>query len=230
MQKNNIKTKHFEAINKEIQVLVEELIKQFSLLDRFLKEKTIDNVFFEEGIEREEHINKLEKQIFNDVVNSVLLFTPRAADLRNIVSTHEVIMNIERIANLLLTSAEDLQKSDLKNSKFDKIQIHLLQMLNLEREMLSEATLAFIQRDSAVSYRAISKNDISTAYLVKLQAELIAMGQDGGLSEQEFTNIIIYSKIGQVLAMIGDYGVGIAESTVFLVEGKNIRNIHKDNE
>jgi phosphate transport system protein len=159
-----------------------------------------------------------------EVVRTILL-SPRAAELRLLVSYQDITNFLETTGDLLVNIIQLFKKIDLNLPDFDYFQVTLGKMLSFAKKMVSDAIYSFYYKDSTVAYRTISDDDRMDEWFREISGNILMSFQELPLSEQELANIINISYIAHVLEQIGDIATHIAEASVYLIEGMDIRHI-----
>lgn len=221
----NIKIQKFEELDNEFKLISEAVMLQFSCIEELLPEVFREKIFNNMTV-NEKNINSLEEKIIEKIVRSVILFTPRAAELRKIVSYHETVLYIERIGDLLIEIAVFLKTTDLSLETFESYKDSLITLFAKTREMLGDALFSYSFGDKSVAYRTIPLEEEIYNIHQEIVEDLIVNFQDLELDEQDLVNIININNIASYMEKIANYASDIAKSAVYLAEGKNIK--HKE--
>ncbi len=159
-------------------------------------------------------IDKLCQRIF-------ALAQPVASDLRFIMSSLKINTDIERVGDFAVSIAKKVEGVSenldfLKELKIDEVALK-------SKDTFTEAINSFIFKDAEAAYKIINhskevndmsdqiSNDIINAMIQKSEVIVVA------------THLILILRHFKRLA---DHSANIAESVVFMVEGKIIKHVH----
>jgi phosphate transport system protein len=218
----NIKSRQVANLDKKFQLLYEKVMQQFSIT-----EEVIQNSLQEEQMEKiaqnENDIDLLEKEIRIEVVRSILL-SPRAAELRKLISHQDITNFLETIGDLLVNITQPSKKIDLNLPDFDYFRVTLGKMFSFSKKMVSDAIYSFYYKDSSLAYKIISDDDYMDDLFREISENILLLFQDLSLNEQELSNILNISCVAYIIEQIGDIATHIAEASIYLIEGTDIRH------
>lgn len=218
-----LKEKVFSRITDDFQVLVKIVFQQLYLTRQLLENPGKKEILGE--INNQEHlIDSLEVKIRNEVINTIVLYSPRATNLRMIISYYDMTAYLERIGDLLLNVAGFMRKMQLQDSLFENYKNKLVNMLNLTESMTQNAIFAFMCEDRELARQTLETDDQVDELHHQLAKELQKSCSGKTLTESEVTNALNINSISYNLERIGDHATNIAESAIYLMEGKNIRH------
>jgi len=110
-----IKDKYLEQLHSDFQLLSEIVLTQISLAASLLHDNLREDVLLE--LKRNEKIiNSLDTTIKEKVINAIMLFTPRASDLRRLMAYHDMTISMERVGDLIENISGLLQEIDFSLS------------------------------------------------------------------------------------------------------------------
>lgn len=219
----NKKEREFALLNKNFQLLSESLIRQVSLTEGLMC-KGWDKDIYEEILKNEDYIDSLEVQLMEMIPNLVVLFNPRAVELRRIVSCHEVVVSLEEIGDFLIDTIEFLEKTDMNSPDYEEIKLTLTKMFIATKEIISDAAFSFLYEDKIAAYRTIAKDKAIESLSCEIKKNSMATFQNRELKGQEVANVINVNCISYIIERIKDTAIDIAKSAVFVTEGTNIRH------
>jgi len=220
---DNIKSRQFASLKSDFQTLSENVIQQLSFFEGLLRTR-FKQVVYEEMISNEININLFENKIRLDFVNSMLLFAPRAIELRKLITYQDTTNHLEAIGNLLMDGVTLLKTIGLNSPDFDYFKVTLIKMFSLTKGMVGDAIFSFCYEDPLVANKVISEDDILNQLHREVLENITLIFQDLPLSVQELKNITCISNLSYIFEQIGDIAANIAEASVYLIEGKYIRN------
>lgn len=212
-----------QRINDDFQVLATVVMRQMSLVKALIEDN--DNEAIHNEINNNERIiDSLEVKMRNEVINVIVLYSPRASYLRKIMSYYDMTAYLERIGDLLLNISGYLRKSAVKQPLFIQYGGSISKMLAIVGDMTQNAIFAFTCEDSNLAQGTIELDDKVDA----LQDEIIRQLQtcyDGKIStEQDMIDILSINSMAYNLERIGDNATNIAEAAIYLMEGKDIKH------
>ncbi len=219
---DTIKLKYLEKIAGNFQLLSELVLRQLSNT-RMVLDQSEDHIY--EEIEKNEVlIDSLDVRMREEVLNGILLFSPKAMDLRKIMAYHDTTKYLERIGDLILNVSHFLKKTDLSRPGFPEFKKALSSMMKGAEEMVRGAVYAFTFEDTFKAYQTIAADDKIDNKLKEITEQLHLVFQEKLLSSQDLFNITSINSISYNIERIGDNATNIAEVAVYLTEGKDIRH------
>lgn len=225
---SNIKLQYLDDLQSDFSLLSEIVIAQLKLTGELIT-KSLDEELLHEILRNEKIVDSLDITIREKVINAIILFTPRAGDLRKIMSYHDMTISMERVGDLILNIAGSFKKMDLSLIGFEAYNNHLEKMLTFAEEMLRNALYSFTGSSNVLAYRTIDMDDKVDKWDKKMEKRLAESFKDMELTQQMLINIMNINSVSYNIERIADKAVDIAEAAIYLVEGKDIRHI-KDNE
>ncbi len=219
----NIKEKQMAILLHEFQLLSQTVLNQLENIN-LLIEQDIDPKVIEDVESNEIIIDRLEIKIREEIIFAIFKFTPKASDLRLLISYQDSATNLERIADMLLNIAHILnQSSSIKDSDAELLR-HIKEMQEIAIQMVIDAIFIFLNGNSQIAYEIIEKDNEVDALFHKLGLLLQEKFQDKQIKNKSVTQIINLTLISQNFERIADCATNIAESAIFISEGKDIRH------
>lgn len=221
----SIKTKYLDQLSEDYKLLSEIVLSQIIMTKGLINppDELNQNTFNE--IERNENlIDGLDIKIKEEIISSIFLFMPRAADLRKVIAYHDMTIHLERIGDLTLNIVHSIEVIDLNLQDFEQFKEILLKMLKYAEKMTGNAVLAFTCDDSRLAYETIDRDNKVDALFWEISEKLSEVFKDRKLSQQELKNIMGINSISSNIERIADHATDIAESAVYFAEGKDIRH------
>jgi phosphate transport system protein len=211
------------SLDKKFQTLCEKVLQQLTFMDEILR-KGMQDELYEKVTQLETDIDLLENEIRADVVTQ-FLHSPKAMELRKLITCQDITNFLETIGDLLFnTISHPVKKIDTNLPEFEYFQVTLEKMLSYAKKMVSDAIFSFCCEDGAVAYKTIENDDVLDNLFVELSENVVLFFQDIPLNERELTNIININNIAYVIEQIGDIATHIAEASIYMLEGKDIRH------
>lgn len=219
----NIKAKQLELLLHDFELLSKTAMIQMQITTKLLDDNTIESLY-EEAESNEIIMDRLEIKIREEVVFTIFQFNPVAADLRKIITYQDLTTNLERIGDMLLNIIHFLKKVDLTSQHFSHIKKIIVKMVKNTTEMLRNAIFSFSNEDSHIAYQVIKDDDNVDELYHQIGLSIQESFTDNKLSKKEIQNMININSIAHNLERIGDSATNIAEATIYLTEGKDIRH------
>ena len=112
----NMKSKQLKVLLNDFELLSQTVLLQLQLSAKLMLDRGIESLE-EEAESNELIIDRVEIKIREEVVYSIFQFTPKAADLRRIVTYQDITTNLERVGDMLLKlyTTQEKQTSTLPN-------------------------------------------------------------------------------------------------------------------
>lgn len=200
-------------------------LTQMELLQKVInkKEEGIPTVTLQQLKKNEKRLDNFELKISDRIINTIVLYSPVASELRTIMACYRMITNIERIGDLIIKAMNTVKK--MKDDRLLMLNLNdVNKMLDLATEMVSKATYAFINGNEEDAMWTI-ENDVQVDELNRHISRNSILAEDV-LKEVEKV-IVDYSSIKSVISSIeriADHAAHIGEATIFALEGKDVRH------
>lgn len=169
--------------------------------------------------EREAQVNRMQIEIDEMCLTLIALHQPAAGDLRFIMGAAKTNADLERLAdqavNICNKAERLLQEPPLKPF------VIIPEMARVARGMLRDSLHAFVNRDVNTARDVLLRDDQVDRMKSEITVEMAAyMTQDPSTVTRALDLILI----ARNLERIGDHATNIAENTIFVVEGRDIRH------
>ena len=218
-----IKDKYLDQLHSDFQLLSEivltQMIKAEELVYDNHNKDLVDILKTNEKL-----INSLDITIKEKVINAIMLFTPRASDLRRLMAYHDMTISMERVGDLIENISLSLKEIDFSIQGFEIYKKLLGKMFTQTDKMLRKAVFAFSGVSHEMAYDTILMDDKVDKLERKIERKLAEDFNNQVLNTQTLVNMMNLNSISYYLERIGDKAVDIAESAVYLIEGKDIRH------
>lgn len=223
LQKDNA----LNDIKTELETLANLVLEQLDLMEHLLKSgESIVPVDVLKKIEQnEKKIDKREVKLSNKIVDTIVLYHPVASDLRRIIASYRIILNLERISDLVT----DITKfySKIKDpSAFLRLQDLLLNMTSESNQMVRKAILSFINDDKEFAMWTIKNEVVFDEFNHKLLKKIFAKIDASEYNKHMLMSIITIKEMMSSIERIAAHSTNIAEAAIYSIEGKDIRH-HK---
>lgn len=221
-----LKEKVFDRISDDFQVLSTIVLKQINLVKDLMEDNQKEEIYLEIN-NNERIIDSLEVKIRAEVINTIVLYSPRAGNLRKIIAFYDMTAYLERIGDLLLNLSRFQKKIALKDSFFTDYKKEISKMLELTENMTQNAIFAFNCEDIQLAKGTIeADNEVDDLhYHIGSRLQNDCSGQS--LTEQQVIDALSINSMSYNIERIGDNATNIAEAAIYLMEGTNVK--HWDN-
>ena len=171
-------------------------------------------------------VNALEVEIDEECTRIVARRQPAASDLRLVMAVIKTITDLERIGDEAKRVAK-MVKDELNGALSEDVRNELEHMGDLAREMLRTILDAFARTDVETAVRVVEMDQRVDAKYVSITRQLMTyMAQDPSM----IPGILDILWAARALERIGDRCENIAEYIFYLVKGRDVRHLSKEDE
>lgn len=220
---STLKEKVFERITEDFRVLSKVVIKQIDLTYQLAENNRTEDLYTEIH-NNERIIDSIEVKIRDEVINTIVLYSPRASNLRKIIAYYDMTAYLERIGDLIVNISSFLNRTDIHGELFGKYKNDLLNMLSLAENMTQNAIFAFTCEDNKLAQDTIEMDDEVDALHHSISKGLQSCCSGKVFTEQHMTDALSINSMAYNIERIGDNATNIAEAAIYLMEGKNIKH------
>ena len=172
-------------------------------------------------IENDRTIDALEVKNEEDTIHLLATQQPVASDLRLLVAGLKINSDLERIGDHAVNIAEAAER--MSHVRPFKPWIDIPYMAEIARGMLRDSLDAFVRRDSELALAVCRRDDLLDEKNKSLIRELLTyMAENPAL----ISACIEIMGLSKNLERVGDLSTNIAEETIFVAEGQNIKHGH----
>lgn len=173
---------------------------------------------------KEDHtINAFDVEIDEECIRLLALKQPMGKDLRVITTAMKITTDLERIADNAVNIAE--RAVELNQEPLLKPYIDIPRMSRIVQGMVRDTIDAFVNEDISLAKDVIMRDDSVDDLNEMVWKELMfIMTQD----PTTVSRAVKITYISKYLERIGDHATNIAETVVYMVEGKIIRHMLPD--
>jgi phosphate transport system protein len=179
-------------------------------------------------VNRDHEVNALEVQIDEDASHIIARRQPTAGDLRMILMMIKTITDLERIGD----EAAKVARFALKTSETDRLLaprfVEIKAMAATARDMLHKSLDAFARSDATrVIEIAHMDEEVDEQFQVVIRQLITFMLEDPRTISMSLEVLFV----AKAIERIGDHAKNISEYVVYMVQGKDVRHIHlEDNQ
>ena len=204
----------------EMGALVEDRVHRavHALIDRKVEEAEVI-------IAADREINELHIEIDDRCLKLLATQTPLAVDLRLITSAMKINSDLERIGDQAVNIAENVVKI-LPHPPLKPL-IDIPRMAEIAEKMTRDALDSFVRRDPELARDVLRRDDAVDQLKDQVFRELLTyMMADPGTIQRALCLILI----SRNLERVADHATNIAEDVIFLVEARDVRHHHLEEE
>jgi phosphate transport system protein len=177
-------------------------------------------------VENDYRVNMLEVEIDEECTRIVARRQPAATDLRLVMAVIKTITDLERIGDEVKRIAK-MVKDELNGTLSEDVRNELEYMGDIVREMLRRILDAFARTDVETAVTVVESDKRVDAKYVSITRQLMTyMAQD----PSTIPGVLDILWAARALERIGDRCENIAEYIFYLVKGRDIRHLSKDDE
>jgi len=170
-------------------------------------------------IENDRAIDELEVRNEDATIHLLATQQPVASDLRLLVAGLKINSDLERIGDHAVNIAEAAER--MARVRPFKPWIDIPYMAEIARGMLRDSLDAFVRRDSGLALEVCRRDDLLDEKNKSMIRELLTyMAENPAL----ISSCIEIMGLSKNLERVGDLSTNIAEETIFIAEGENIKH------
>ncbi len=210
--------------HKELEELKMTILQMAALTERAL-EKAVHSLIVrdpelaKEVMQGDKEINALELEIDRLCLKLLALEQPMARDLRFIIGTMRIAVDLERIADQAVNIAE--RTIFLSGRPPLRFNVAMQQLGDTALDMLKSVISAFINESEEQAIDVCQMDDTADELNVKILKDLMDyMLHDTPAIERSVQTIIA----ARCLERAADQATNIAESVIFIIKGVNIKH------
>ncbi|MCI4434759.1 MAG: phosphate signaling complex protein PhoU [Thermoplasmata archaeon] len=157
------------------------------------------------------------KELETRCVNLILLYSPVAKDLRRLITTMKILMDIDRIGrysyDISLFIPRFYEKGHLGKPEI------IPKMVDQTKKMVRIAIKSFIEENADIAESLQKEDDLVDDLFDKLENEIIEY------VKSDINNLergIGYMLIGKYLERMADHAVNIGDNVIYLIKGEKV--------
>ena len=209
---------------QELDDLQQRLLEMGGLVESSIHESVLTlvdrNASHAEVVWRNEaRINRCEIEIDDLAIRLLALQQPMAGDLRLITAAIKINTDLERMGDL----AVNIVQRCVELIKFPEVKplIDIPAMAKLAEGMVRKSLDAFVKRDAELARTVLLSDDNVDRLRTSVYRELIALMQQDPTIIPQGVDLILISRH---LERIADHATNVAEDTLFLIKGIDVRH------
>ncbi len=201
------------------------ILLQMATLTEKAMEKSIralvdrNNDLVDEVVRGDREINLLEVEVDRSCLRLLALDQPMARDLRFIIGSMRIAVDLERIADQAVNIA---QRAQFLNNRPPLPPNHAIEELSdTAMDMIRSVISSFVNQNADLATDVCKMDDVADELNYRILKELLAyMSTESPAVERSVQTIIA----ARCLERAADQATNIAESVIFIVKGVNIKH------
>jgi phosphate transport system protein len=223
------KEQAIQEIMNDFQQMADLVLGQLTLIEKLMTEED-ENAIKELSVkikQNEERIDQYEILVSDKFINAIALYQPVASDIRKLFAVYRMILNLERIGDLVMNITYPLELLRNKTEYKDMVGL-IVNMLLSGRIMVEKSLLSFVNSDPDYAIWTI-KNDIVVDEMnQKLLKKSISKAKLSSKTKEMLLNYADLKNIITNIERIADHATNIAEATIYSLRGTDIRHLGSD--
>lgn len=219
------KDKAIEGINSDFEEFANLVLLQLDLLEKIVNsgELSMPEKVLKKIDKNEDLLDTMEIKISEKIIRTIVLYSPVASDIRKLMSSYRIVINLERIGDLVVNITKFLKmvkKQEVYDALSDVISNTLIQSIN----MVKKSLLSFTNNDRDYAIWTIKNDAISDEMNQKMFKKAIKKSPIGEDNKQLFLSFVNIKEMVSSIERIADHATNIAEAAIYSLEGKDIRH------
>lgn len=215
-------------ITENIKSLKEKIIHQAHAVEKMIACGTSilanrEQACWEELLKSEQQVNDREREIDKMVMQTLALFQPEAKDLRTVLMILKMNNDLERMGDLAVNIGESA--ISLLDQPKVKPLIDLPRMADETTKMVNWSIQSFLTEDVELAKKTCESDDTVDSLNDQIFRELITYMVGNANIIKPAMHLI---RIAKNYERIADLSTNIAEETVYISEGKDIKHLKEN--
>lgn len=222
------KEEAIQNIISDYEKLANLVLNQLDFVEKLILsgEPHLEDSKFEQLLKEEEHINKLEVKLSENIINAIALYQPVASQIRQLMSCYRITISLERIGDLAISIVKLLRR--IGNPEvYQGLSDFMAKMMNLSVDMSRRSMLSFINQDMELAKWTIKSETVVDEFNHKMLKKVAERSDLLTGDKNILISFINIKEMAAAIERIADHAANIAEASYYSFEGKDIR--HKRN-
>jgi phosphate transport system protein len=226
---NTKREQSIQEIVSSFEEMSDLVLAQLSLLEKLManpNKSDLDTIMT--GIKsNEDKIDRLEVQVSDQIISSIVLYQPVASDIRKIIAIYRMTINLERIGDLIMNIIYSLEA--IKDTvEYKAMSDVIMNMLLTGVSMVEKSLLSFINNDTEYAVWTIKNDEIVDEMNRKLLLNSIKNANVTRKTKEMLLSYVDLKNIITNLERVADHATNIAEATIYALQGTDIRHTGLD--
>ncbi len=211
----------------DLKKLKEKLLHMGALAESMIHD--ISSVLLDQNLEKlapvyenEKELDCLQRQIDEETIRMIGVYTPVAGDLRLLLMVSRINAEIERIGDKIVDIGHNIE--NFLQTNWSKNYVNFTHVAADTEEMLRQVLNAFVNRSSEEALAVIQGDD-----KIDQQTDQTFRALFTRIMDEPHTISYIFGLmlIAQAFERIADHAVNIAEDVIYIVKGEDVRHLQK---
>jgi len=217
-----------KQFDNELDTLRRKLLTMGALAEKMVHDTTTmlterDLAIFGPVKNAEDGMDAMQREVDEDTVRLISLYSPVAADLRSLLMATRISAELERIADKTMDIGF-YAKTLFKEPPLKPL-VDIPRMSGIVESMLKKVLDAYTEGSAEKALDVIKMDDEVDDLNDQLFRELMTYVQDDAKAVNRVLELVL---IARSYERIGDHAVNIAEDVVYMVKGQDIRHMKGD--
>ena len=226
----NIDQHTVKKFDAELEGLRAQILKMGGLVEeqitQALNALTTGDLALCDQIEKGDHkVNAMEVEIDEKISRVIALRQPAAGDLRLLMAFEKTITDLERIGD----EADKIARMTKLIYTNERIRMprttEIRHMSEISLAMLRNALDAFARLDASLTAEVIARDDDVDEEFKAILRQLITMMMEDPRTISMSIEMLFIAK---AIERIGDHAKNIAEYVIYIVKGKDVRHVSRE--
>jgi len=207
------------------------ILNQLSILEKVIGSGSlvISEEIMKEMNLNEDKSDKFEIKLSEKIVNTIVLQKPVASDLRKLMACYQIVINLERIGDLVINIVRFIPKIR-EAETYNRMSEVIYNMLLVSVNMVQKSILSFINGDKEFAIWTIQNDVVVDEMNHKLIKKAIAKSKLPDETQQLLFSFIHINSIISNIERIADHATNVAEASIYAMDGTDIRHQHHIND
>lgn len=209
-------------INQMIIEMIKNVERMINITIDELRNKAFSKELYGECKLIEEEVNDYQIAVDEKCIETIARFQPAASDLRYLVGIMHMNVDLERIGDLCSSVLKTLKRISKEKGELSKEIVPLSEMGKKVLKMYEMFVKGYIEKEYKVGYE-ILQMDTEIDYLKRIHSDEI---EDKIKENMEYLELGIKNiLIARIYERVGDNIKNLAESLVYIYQGRDLRHI-----
>ena len=225
-------TKKEQSINEimgSFNEMADLVLAQLTLIEKLMGDtsKTDEEELINEIRRNEKEIDKYEISISDKFINSIVLYQPVASDIRKLVAIYRMVVNLERIGDLIMNITYAIGSLRTKE-EYKAMSDVIMNMLLSGKMMVEKSLLSFVNSDTDYAVWTIKNDSVVDEMNNKLLVNSISKAKIDDKTKEMLLSYAELKNIMTNIERIADHATNIAEATIYSLQGTDVRHTDID--
>ena len=193
-----------------VQAMLKDAVEAFARGDEDLASRVID---------ADRRIDRLEMETDEQCLRVLGLHQPLGSDLRFVATMLKAVTDIERLGDLCVSISE--RTAEGASEPASAPPAHITAMANMARDMVAGATRALLNTDADLARLVIDQDPQMDALYAQAVRSTLTSITEGVARTSRAARV---QAIAKYLERIGDHATNLAEMTIFMARGQDVRH------